>query len=257
MRNIIINQPLALEVGIKKSILLEYFRQRVINAEETETGLHGEDNWIKIDQENLYVHFPIMRSRENCEQFINELEEDGWLKADEFNQNPFDHTKWYTLDEKYLDWIEKNDPNYYPPVEEVPDKEDKMEKRTYGCKRNFIKPKAPKRIRLSAEKIAELKKIVHYWNNYEGESITNETVVPGYPLFQQCVGFSNLLQKRYKETRKKYEYSDFVEAIDRYAEDICAMVGKKEHNGMHSRRVSFINFISMPNPVMNKYINNL
>lgn len=95
------NTKIAKQYGLEESILLEniYFwvKKNKANNQNYHNGKYWTYNTVKAFNE-LFDYIPetkIYRTLKN-------LEKCGLIEIDEFNENKYDHTKWYTVTEKTL-----------------------------------------------------------------------------------------------------------------------------------------------------------
>lgn len=106
------NTEIAKEYGLEEAILLEniYFwvRKNKANNQNYQKGYYWTYNSVKAFNE-LFDYI----SPSKINRALKNLEENNLIISDCFNENKYDHTKWYTVTEKAESFFQNEKPNYH------------------------------------------------------------------------------------------------------------------------------------------------
>ena len=84
--------------GILEAVLLSNIRWWVAKNEANSKHFHDGRYWTYNSAKAFSTLFPYA-SQQQIQRALKKLEEAGALIVSEFNANPYDHTKWYTVEQ--------------------------------------------------------------------------------------------------------------------------------------------------------------
>ena len=100
---LIIVTELATEIGLSEAIVLQQVHYWIQRSNHIKKGYH----WIYNSYDDWQDQFPFW-SRNTIIRTIKRLEDSGLLISDNFNEMKMDKTKWYRIDYKLLNSLDKS-----------------------------------------------------------------------------------------------------------------------------------------------------
>ena len=91
----------AVEYGILEAVLLSNIRWWVSKNQANGKHYHDGRFWTYNSAKAFSTLFPYA-SQQQIQRALKKLEEAGALLVSEFNANPYDHTKWYTVEQRRI-----------------------------------------------------------------------------------------------------------------------------------------------------------
>lgn len=92
---------LAAKYGILEAVLIEYFRSRLIESEIKGEYFQDDRYWVRISITALQKEFSYV-SCKTIRNAVEKLVKNAVLYKGNYNQYPYDHTMWYTLNDKFV-----------------------------------------------------------------------------------------------------------------------------------------------------------
>lgn len=92
---------IATEHGVNSAILIENLRFWIAKNAANKKHFHDSRTWTYNSAKAFAELFPYM-SEDNIQRTLKKLEDRGVVLSGNYNLNPYDRTKWYSLDESYL-----------------------------------------------------------------------------------------------------------------------------------------------------------
>ena len=92
----------AKKIGVVEAVLLDNI-ERTINKHSANGENFFKDRYWIYGSSKAFAEIFTYLSRQQIARALKSLVDDGWLLKDNFNNNPFDRTNWYSLSDKYYD----------------------------------------------------------------------------------------------------------------------------------------------------------
>lgn len=99
------NVNLAKKLGVEKSLILGRIYLFVDHNKRTGKNLIEGKFWMYDTSKALQEVYPYL-NQNSIRRWMIELEKDGWIESGNFNLKRYDKTKWYTLGEKFISYLE-------------------------------------------------------------------------------------------------------------------------------------------------------
>lgn len=96
------NIKIAENLGIIEAILLHNIQFWVEKSKANSKHFYKNRFWTYNSAKAFAELFPYL-SEQQISRALKRLTDEGWLMKDNFNNNPFDRTSWYSLSDKYYD----------------------------------------------------------------------------------------------------------------------------------------------------------
>lgn len=96
------NIEIAQKLGVTEAILLHNIHFWVDKSKANNKHFYKDRFWTYNSAKAFAELFPYL-SEQQISRALKRLTDDGWLMKDNFNNNPFDRTCWYSLSDKYYD----------------------------------------------------------------------------------------------------------------------------------------------------------
>lgn len=96
------NIKIAEKLGVTEAILLHNIQFWVEKSKANNKHFYNDRFWTYNSAKAFAELFPYL-SEQQISRALKRLTDDGWLLKDNFNNNPFDRTSWYSLSDKYYD----------------------------------------------------------------------------------------------------------------------------------------------------------
>lgn len=96
------NIKIAEKLGITEAILLHNIYFWVKKSKANNKHFYNDRFWTYNSAKAFAELFPYL-SEQQISRALKRLTDEGWLMKDNFNNNPFDRTNWYSLSDKYYD----------------------------------------------------------------------------------------------------------------------------------------------------------
>lgn len=96
------NIKIAEKLGVTEAILLHNIQFWVEKNKANREHFYKDRFWTYNSAKAFAELFPYL-SEQQISRALKRLTDEGWLLKDNFNNNPFDRTSWYSLSDKYYD----------------------------------------------------------------------------------------------------------------------------------------------------------
>lgn len=96
------NTKIAEKLGVTEAILLHNIQFWVEKSKANNKHFYNDRFWTYNSAKAFAELFPYL-SEQQISRALKRLTDEGWLLKDNFNNNPFDRTNWYSLSDKYYD----------------------------------------------------------------------------------------------------------------------------------------------------------
>lgn len=96
------NIKIAEKLGVTEAILLHNIQFWVEKSKANNKHFYKDRFWTYNSAKAFAELFPYL-SEQQISRALKRLTDEGWLMKDNFNNNPFDRTSWYSLSDKYYD----------------------------------------------------------------------------------------------------------------------------------------------------------
>lgn len=96
------NIKIAEKLGVIEAILLHNIQFWVEKSKANNKHFYNDRFWTYNSAKAFAELFPYL-SEQQISRALKRLTDEGWLMKDNFNNNPFDRTNWYSLSDKYYD----------------------------------------------------------------------------------------------------------------------------------------------------------
>lgn len=102
------NIKIAEKLGMIEAVLLHNIQFWVEKSKANNKHFYNDRFWTYNSAKAFAELFPYL-SEQQISRALKRLTDEGWLLKDNFNNNPFDRTNWYSLSDKYYDeFVPKN-----------------------------------------------------------------------------------------------------------------------------------------------------
>lgn len=101
------DDDVATEVGVNRAIILTHIHYWVNKNAANETNYHDGYYWTYNSIAAYKKLFPFW-SEKTIYRSLKDLESDGYIKTGNYNQSPYDRTKWYAITDKGLKLLKSN-----------------------------------------------------------------------------------------------------------------------------------------------------
>lgn len=91
----------AKDYGVNASILLTNIYQLIEHNQANDIDYHDGYYWISSSLKSFSQFFPFLTQRQ-IEVELKKLEKEGLIITGNYNETPFDRTKWYAISKKGL-----------------------------------------------------------------------------------------------------------------------------------------------------------
>ena len=88
---------IATEYGIEEAIMIQFLQFWIAKNKANEKHFHEGRTWTYNSASALLELFPYFKSEKKAQRLMRHLEEEGVIMSGNFNENPFDKTKWYAF----------------------------------------------------------------------------------------------------------------------------------------------------------------
>jgi DNA-binding PadR family transcriptional regulator len=99
------NVKLAKLVGIEKALILGRIHLFVDHNKKTNKNFFDGEFWMYDTGKALEQVYPYM-TEPSIRRWMIDLEKNGWIKSSNYNTRRYDHTKWYALGPKFMEFLE-------------------------------------------------------------------------------------------------------------------------------------------------------
>jgi len=99
MNPVFLNVEVAVECGVNAAILFSEISDEVEHFKACEQNFHEGTYWTYNSMKSFSKSFPYFTERQ-IEVALKKLKNSGFIKTGNYNETPFDQTKWYALTEK-------------------------------------------------------------------------------------------------------------------------------------------------------------
>jgi hypothetical protein len=96
------NIKIAEKLGMIEAVLLHNIQFWVEKSKANNKHFYKDRFWTYNSAKAFAELFPYL-SEQQISRALKRLTDEGWLLKDNFNNNPFDRTSWYSLSDKYYD----------------------------------------------------------------------------------------------------------------------------------------------------------
>lgn len=96
------NIKIAEKLGMVEAVLLHNIQFWVEKSKANNKHFYQDRFWTYNSAKAFAELFPYL-SEQQISRALKRLTDEGWLLKDNFNNNPFDRTNWYSLSDKYYD----------------------------------------------------------------------------------------------------------------------------------------------------------
>ena len=96
------NIKIAEKLGMVEAVLLHNIHFWVKKSKANNKHFYNDRFWTYNSAKAFAELFPYLSDRQ-ISRALKSLVDDGWLLKDNFNNNPFDRTNWYSLSDKFYD----------------------------------------------------------------------------------------------------------------------------------------------------------
>lgn len=96
------NIKIAEKLGMVEAVLLHNIQFWVEKSKANSKHFYKNRFWTYNSAKAFAELFPYL-SEQQISRALKRLTDEGWLLKDNFNNNPFDRTSWYSLSDKYYD----------------------------------------------------------------------------------------------------------------------------------------------------------
>jgi len=104
---IIIDKEIALLIGLNESIVLQQISSLLEESKKTNTNFFNNRYWVRCSLTTLHEKYFIFWSIDTVKRTISRLESTGLLCVSNFNKDPLDRSKWYTVDVDAVDALSR------------------------------------------------------------------------------------------------------------------------------------------------------
>jgi DNA-binding HxlR family transcriptional regulator len=99
------NVDIAKDYGVNVAIMLENFGIWFLSVQGMDENKHDNKYWFYHTISSFIEDMPYL-GRNAIRKAISDMNVAGLIEKAEFNDNPYDHTTWYTLTQKGMDVLE-------------------------------------------------------------------------------------------------------------------------------------------------------
>lgn len=103
-RPLTLSVELATALGLKEAIVVQQIHYWLEHAKKAERNYHDGRNWTYNTYTQWQEQFPFW-SLKTVKRIFSSLEKKSLVLSGNFNKNPYDKTKWYSLDYERLERI--------------------------------------------------------------------------------------------------------------------------------------------------------
>ena len=104
---IIIDKEIALLVGLNESIVLQQINSLIEESKKTNANFFNNRYWVRCSLNMLHERYFDFWSIDTVKRIISRLESAGFLIINNFNRDPLDRSKWYSIDYKSVDALRR------------------------------------------------------------------------------------------------------------------------------------------------------
>ncbi len=100
---IVIDKEIALLVGLNESIVLQQVNFLIEESKKTNTNFFDGRYWVRCSLDTLQELYFSFWSIDTVKRTISRLVSSGLLIVNNFNKDPLDRSKWYSINYKNVD----------------------------------------------------------------------------------------------------------------------------------------------------------
>ncbi len=172
------SKSLASEIGLNNAVFLNDIAYWVDYNESNNTAYNEGRYWTFGTYKDICKRHPYWTPKQ-VQKIIKDCKDSGWLLVGNFSKNPYDRTNWYTLSDKFIEFVENID------VRKKANRHDEE-----GISTNAQKGDCNKNILIKKENMKNIPP-----NPPEGETGKSSSHVPS----KEETGFSDGLQEAFEE----------------------------------------------------------